>query len=113
MSRRWFRSKARQIRATDVIDAIPVQGPPPSGQGDGGSFGLTYVTVVHVEYTEGDPELYVLPLSAAPAGQDGQEPPVYASLARLKTTQGELVLFDAFIDPGFARALLHGLDRRR
>jgi len=112
MSRRWFRSKARQIRAADVIDAIPIQGAPSSGQQEGSS-SLTIVTVLHVEYTEGDPELYVLPLSTAPAGQDGQEPPAYASLARLKTTEGERVLFDAFIDPAFARALLHGLDRRR
>jgi maltose alpha-D-glucosyltransferase/alpha-amylase len=112
-ARRWFRSKARHIRSAEVIDAIPIQAAPQTGQGNGSSTGPAYVTVVHVEYTEGDPELYVLPLASAPASQDGPEPPMSASLARLKTIEGDRILFDAFIDPGFARALLHGVDRRR
>src|SRR5438045_1289351 len=84
--------------------SVPGQWAAVAGPDDGRSAGRTYGTVVHVAYTGGVPELYVPPLAAAPANQDGQEPAAYASLARLKTTEGQRILFDAFIEPGFARA---------
>jgi len=109
-SRRWFRSKARQISSAEIIDAIPVPG---LSREEPAGAGMAYLTVIHVEYAEGDPEIYVLPLSTAPANPEGSEPPLHAALARVKTFEGEMVLFDAAVDPGFARALLHGFDRRR
>src|SRR5207302_7572198 len=106
----WSRSKARSITSAEIIDALPVPGPP--GQ-EPARPGPAYLAVIHVEFAEGDPEIYVLPLGAAPAKPEGAEPPLHASVARVKTSDGEMVLFDAAVDPGFARALLHGFDRRR
>ena len=50
--RRWFRSKARQIKATKCVDSV--------GLGEIG--GDAQLVFVEVTYAEGDPETYVLPV---------------------------------------------------
>ena len=52
-SRRWFRGKARTIKATKVTDSIDVREP---------GCAATVVTLA-VDYTEGEGELYLLPLT--------------------------------------------------
>ncbi len=111
-SRRWFRSKARRIKTVEVVDAIPVPMVEETTPGQPTEGRTAVLTLVHVEYTEGDPETYSLPLAAAPVEPEGWEVPSQA-VARLKTTQGDLILYDATVDPGFARTLLHGIARRR
>ncbi len=116
--RRWFRSKARRIKTAEIVEAVPVPVPAPASAdtprpGGSASAGVSYLTLVHVEFTEGDPERYVLPLTAAPGDGTGSEPPRYARVARLQTTGGERLLYDAFVDPSFGRALLQGMARRR
>src|SRR6266545_3165737 len=116
--RRWFRSKARRIKTAEIVEAVPVPVPAPASAdtprpGGSTSAGVSYLTLVHVEFTEGDPERYVLPLTAAPGDGTGSEPPRYARVARLQTTGGERLLYDAFVDPSFGRALLQGMARRR
>ncbi len=56
-ARRWFRSKARRIKNVSLYDsiAIPLTGPD------------AVVAIFDVEFTEGEPERYVLPLALAPA----------------------------------------------
>jgi maltose alpha-D-glucosyltransferase/alpha-amylase len=51
--RRWFAGKARDLEAVEIADAISVPGTSPS----------IYITLVRVVYSEGDPDLYMLPLS--------------------------------------------------
>ena len=51
-TRRWFGGKARRIRGAEILDAIPV----PVGRG------TSFLTLVQVEYTEGDPDTYVVTL---------------------------------------------------
>jgi maltose alpha-D-glucosyltransferase/alpha-amylase len=105
---RWFRSKARRIKTAELVDLIPV--PLASGRTpEAGS----HIALVHVEYTEGDPETYVLPLSWRMAETDDHEVPPHAVVARLRTTQGEGILFDALADDRFARSLLDAISRRR
>jgi maltose alpha-D-glucosyltransferase/alpha-amylase len=99
--RRWFRGKARSIRSADVKDAIPV------------SLGssTSMIVVLTVNFTEGDPDDYLLPLvalSSEAAGPILAETP-WAAIARL----GDDVLVDAMQLPAFSEGLLAALPGRR
>src|SRR5262245_48014163 len=54
-ARRWFGGKARHIEATSLIEAIPLPSVPIE----------TFLTLVQVAYTEGEPDIYLLPLAVA------------------------------------------------
>jgi maltose alpha-D-glucosyltransferase / alpha-amylase len=110
-SRRWFRSKARRIRAAEVVDAVRV--PRVTETEDAAPGRPSVVVLVHVDFTEGDPETYALPIGVADVNGGGPDPPPGSRLARLKTDDGEFVLFDAVIDSTFTRALLNGVAKRR
>jgi maltose alpha-D-glucosyltransferase/alpha-amylase len=107
--RRWFRGKARRIKRADLRDLVRVQ----FGGWRGGIF------LLEVEYTEGDPELYVVPLAALETGAAatflGDHPD--AGVARIRTPGGKAdtyVLVDATQIPEFATVLLRAIsDRRR
>src|SRR5207248_10724095 len=71
-----------------------------------------YLTFVHVEFTEGDAQDYLLPLAARlPEEAAGLTPA--ALIARLETDEGERILIDALWEPALARSLLDALSRRR
>jgi maltose alpha-D-glucosyltransferase/alpha-amylase len=97
-SRRWFRGKARRITSVRVAGVVPVEG-------DGGAWCLT---LVDVEYAEGVPETYVLPLAL-------EAEPVEGALARLRLrgAEREAWIVDASADARLGRVLLDGLARRR
>jgi maltose alpha-D-glucosyltransferase/alpha-amylase len=113
-SRRWFGAKARRIKAVEVVDAIPV---PAAGVESRSRVGETapvgYLAVLRVEYMQGDPETYLLPLTATSGVRRDELDPRIPFIARLLTTRGEQFLFDALWDPAFARALLDVMARRR
>ncbi|MBC7105534.1 MAG: maltose alpha-D-glucosyltransferase, partial [Firmicutes bacterium] len=104
-SRSWFEGRDRQVKDVGVAEVLPV----PYGAG------TAHLLLVRVEYTEGDPETYVLPLARA-AGQ-------WAEQVRRQTPQAVIaewreegkggVLYDALYEPGFCRALLEAVTRRR
>jgi maltose alpha-D-glucosyltransferase/alpha-amylase len=73
------------------------------------------IALVRVEYVEGDPQTYVLALGAAPAqrSSDVQRSVFETALARLKTQDGDWVLYDALWDREFDRSLLEAIGRRR
>jgi maltose alpha-D-glucosyltransferase/alpha-amylase len=66
-----------------------------------------------VDYGESDPEVYVLPLGALPAERETDRDHRVPVIARLLTSDGEFLLFDAFWDPAFDSALLDLMGRRR
>ena len=110
-SRRWFGGKARRIKSTEVVEAIEVPADDAGAATNGGPAGI--VTLVRVEYAEGDPETYVLPLSAT-RGPRGQELGArMAPLARLLSREGEQFLFDGVADAAFANAIFDAIARRR
>jgi maltose alpha-D-glucosyltransferase/alpha-amylase len=106
MGRRWFRSKARRIKTTEVVDVIPVT------LGGTAKNAGSYVILVHVEFTEGDPETYVMPLCWRPDGR-AQEVPEHTVVARMETASGAGTLFDAMAEPSFSHTLLEAVARRR
>jgi maltose alpha-D-glucosyltransferase/alpha-amylase len=111
-SRRWFGGKGRRVKTVEVVDAIPVPGAPTESREPET---VAFVTMLHVEFNEGDPETYVLPLACTPPrGRGGQQDgPPPAAVARLRTAGGDRVLFDAMWDPEFARSLLRAIGGRR
>jgi maltose alpha-D-glucosyltransferase / alpha-amylase len=105
-TRRWFGRKARRIKGTQILDAISV--PYQGGSG--------FITLVQVDYTEGDSDTYALPLAFAGgdrAEQLTREAP-RTVVARLKTRAGggEGVLYDALAEPAFCEALLASIAER-
>jgi len=105
--RRWFRSKARESWASDIKDIIPMRF---SGH-------TAYIVLIEVEYREGEPETYVMPLTTASAdkvGELGSEYP-HALVARLKphNTNDERILYDALVDKDFCKFLIQAIAQKR
>ena len=74
------------------------------------------MALVQVEYTEGDPETYVLLLAFASAEAEAaavEQHEPRAVMARLKTLDGTGILYSALADRSFAEALLEAVARRR
>ncbi|MBI4261126.1 MAG: putative maltokinase, partial [Actinobacteria bacterium] len=109
VGRRWFGGKARRISGVEVLDAVPVP-----RREDPASDPAGYLALLQVEYQEGDPERYVLPLAVFPPdAEDGRDAGHPAAIATLRTVEGERVLFDAIWDADFALSLLEACGRRR
>ncbi len=105
--RRWFGGKARGIRSTQILEIIPVPNTSPS----------VHITLVQVKYVQGDPEIYVLPLSfmmGEQAEQLSQDFP-NAVIARLtgKEKSQEGILYEASVDRHFCALLLEAIARHR
>jgi len=107
--RRWFSGKARESWALQILDIIPIHSP---------EFDANLL-LIEVEYTEGDPETYVLPLTTTPTEQADQIIAEYphAVIAHLqpekKYSGSESLLYDALVDKNFCEFLIEAISRRR
>ncbi|MDQ3937423.1 MAG: maltose alpha-D-glucosyltransferase [Chloroflexota bacterium] len=107
-ARRWFRSKARRIKEVRLHDSVRVAHPA----------GEARLAVFDVDYTEGEPERYVLPLALSrsdEAERVTRELP--QSLIAYVTPAGEegvrWLLYDALYEPFFGRMLLDVIGARK
>ena len=102
-SRRWFGAKSRRLRSVRIIDDVPV----PHG------LGTTHVAVTEIQYSDGEPDCYLLPLAIAEGALAHQvwERAPWAVVARIQDPEGTIVI-DALADPGFSKALLEAISRR-
>lgn len=105
--RRWFRGKARDAWAAEIRDIIPVRC----------NNRNAYIILFQVDYSEGEPETYLIPVAAARAGKGEKIAEEYpgAVIARLKQ-RGEIeasILFDAMVDGDFSSLLMRAVGRRR
>jgi maltose alpha-D-glucosyltransferase/alpha-amylase len=104
-TRRWFGGKARTIRHVGITESISLE------EVD------ARLALIGVEYTDGEPETYALPLAFARGARAEQVMHDWrpAVLARLQSEdpEGTGLLYDALWDPGFARGLLGAIARRR
>jgi len=115
-TRRWFAAKGRSITAARVVDRAEL--PLPYYWHEGEELPAperALLTFVRVDYLDGEPETYALPLAWVPAaaGDRFAEEHPAAVVARLETAAGTGVLVDAHWLPGYARALLQVISRRR
>lgn len=93
--RRWFGAKARTLQTVAVVEAIPITN-------------TASLTLLRVSYTEGEPEIYQLPLAfttGAAADTLKRDRP-QAVVTHLQTEAGVGILYDAVWDDGFGDALL-------
>jgi maltose alpha-D-glucosyltransferase/alpha-amylase len=103
-TRRWFGAKDRRISRTHIDDVTAVDGV--SGP---------VMTVVGVEYADGDTDRWMLPMGFVPdADADWLRDQPQAVLARVRGSRdGDGWLIDAHWDHDYARALLGAIGRRR
>jgi maltose alpha-D-glucosyltransferase / alpha-amylase len=111
---RWFRSKARQLKTARISEVMPV-----AEEGNN-----AYLSLVDIEYGDGEPETYVLPLAVVD-GHETHHHPIAAHSAVLHlrfnrrngNSEGhgsnEQVVFDATGDRQFENAMLDAIDHRR
>ncbi len=102
---RWFGGKARALQRAQVVDAVTVR-----TEGD-----PCELVIVRLEYTEGEPETYALPIAFAAEEHVERvaEDIPSALLARLTGKGDRGVLFDAMWNRDFTEALLTAIRRRR
>jgi len=107
--RRWFGGKARHTRSIEIQDVITVPY----------NTSVAHLVLVRIEYSEGEPETYHLPITFALEEQAGRVvdefPQAIIARLRLKGKDGEMdwVIYDALVEPGFRDALLKAMARRR
>jgi maltose alpha-D-glucosyltransferase / alpha-amylase len=103
--RRWFGGKARLLRSASLPELIPI--PYDSA--------VAYLTAIVVQYTEGDPETYVLPLTVATGERADQVQKEFpqAVVSRLHREEEDAILYEALWDKSFCEALLTAILRRR
>ncbi len=111
---RWFVGKARHIRNVRVVARVAVSADPgvagnarPTGADAPSPAAARAVFLVQVEYADGEPDVYAMPLSATPAAEPPVDP---AARGFLHVTDGQRsgwwVVSDGTTDPTFARLLL-------
>ncbi len=117
-ARRWFGGKSRTITGARIDDSFLI--PLPFGwQGDEENVANpepVVVLFVRVEYLDGEPETYVMPVTfiGGAAGQRLVEDEPAAAVAILRPAEGETgLLIDAHWVPGFGAALAQLVARRR
>jgi len=102
--RRWYLGQSRTVRLIEVTDVIRL---PDSA---------AYILLLRVQYNQGEPETYTLPLSVAQgekAEQVSHDFPEFV-LARLQHPDGSTgVLYSALRDPQFGISLLNAIARRQ
>jgi maltose alpha-D-glucosyltransferase / alpha-amylase len=105
---RWFRAKARAIKSATVADSLPLAEGPSVAQ----------LALINVEYTNAEPETYVLPLATA-VGDRAREVSskwperVIAEVDSSGEGGGAGILYDAIVDPDFAATMLDMIERHR
>lgn len=104
---RWFRSKSRQIRSVSINEALKPKN----------TISKAVITILQVEFKEGDPEIYLLPLSfstAEKADDFSREYP-HAILCRLNVKNADQngVIHDSTIDPDFGMDLFEVISTQK
>ncbi len=107
--RRWFGSKARYTRSAEIQDVIAVPY----------DVAVAHLVLIKMEYSEGEPETYLLPITFAleeRAKQVLNDFPQVA-IARIKLgrkgRERDGIIYDALAEQGFRDALLMAMARRR
>jgi maltose alpha-D-glucosyltransferase/alpha-amylase len=103
----WFGGKDRPVKSVQLQDSIPVVS---GGAGD-------YLLVLQVEYLEGDPQWYMLPMGLATAEQSerleqGQQDEIIARVRWADQSSGG-VLYNAARNKQFCQELFEAMARRR
>jgi maltose alpha-D-glucosyltransferase/alpha-amylase len=105
---RWFAGKEKKPKAAHIVETLPLE--------EGAN---PCICIVEVEYDEGEPDRYALPLGfyRGEAAREAKERAPERVLAEVgiekKTGHVEGLVCDAMADPKFGRLLLEVFERRR
>jgi maltose alpha-D-glucosyltransferase/alpha-amylase len=97
-SRRWFAAKARTVSAVRIEETVPISR-------EAGS-----VAMLEIEYTDGEPDRYLLPLAMAQARRADEPERTTTLIARLRDG---CLLYEPVADERFGNALLDIIGRRK
>ena len=106
---RWFRAKSRSIASVQIIDTVEMSEGP----------GVPQLAMLNVEYSNADPETYLLPLAIATGdrGRDlksrSPERVIAEVTSPARNGDGNGILYDAVVDPDFLKSLFEIIARRR
>ena len=98
-TRRWYRGKNRTLQVVRIADALPL----PYGDQE------ARLLILDVDYTEGASELYVLPLTLLP---EGDEQRAFA-VAQVQVDGQPGLLGDALAEPAFLPVFLQAIARQQ
>ena len=106
---RWYAGRTRVLRSAELLDTVPVA----VGRGKPAAF----VALIQVEYTDGEPETYIVPLTVA-AGDQGDQvaadhPNAAVAWVDVDRWGERLLLFDATADDAFMDSALNQFKRNR
>jgi maltose alpha-D-glucosyltransferase/alpha-amylase len=105
--RRWFGAKSREIKSVHIREAIPVEL----------ESGEAFLTILGIEYMQGESEEYLLPLAFASGPQaeqiQGESPHLVVARVQVGNQQNEGILHDAVGNKAFAKAVFEAMSRRR
>jgi maltose alpha-D-glucosyltransferase/alpha-amylase len=100
----WFQSGERRFRSLEITEVIPIQQP------------VHQILVVRVDYTSGDPETYMIPVSYS-SGEEAdrlRESDFDTLIANIQTPGGSpALLYSGTRSEAFSKALLEAFARRR
>ncbi len=102
---RWFGGRGREMEKLEIVESIPFSHGSSSSR----------ILLLRIEYTEGLPEMYSLPLAFAPDGEAGSisdEAP-QAVVSRLKVNERSGILYDGVYNEDFLSELLSMMTRKR
>ncbi|MDY6893498.1 MAG: maltose alpha-D-glucosyltransferase [Chloroflexota bacterium] len=107
--RRWFGGKGRRTRSMEIQDVITM----PYDTSE------AHLVLLRIEYSEGEPETYLLPIAFALENRASQVinelPQAAIAHLKLRCEDGEKdgVVYDALVEPSFRDNLLKAMARRR
>ena len=106
---RWYAGKARSIRGVETLDVVPVTGRRSRSQ--------AFLMLLQLEYADGEPETYVLPLAVSSAERAEEllvdHPNCGVAWVDVRGGAERLLLHDAVVDPAFLEGTLDAFRRRR
>jgi maltose alpha-D-glucosyltransferase / alpha-amylase len=106
-SRPWFRSKANYIQSGLIKDVVPM----PFLKS------MAYIVILQVDFTDGEPEIYAIPVMVRRAEDlkivGEQYPSAFIAHLRIPGGSEECLLYDAMVDKQFNSFLLQSIQRQR
>jgi len=100
----WFGGRRRTVRKVNILEEIPVS-----------KVTLSYILILEINYTQGLPELYLLPLSFMPKekAETLREGYPQSLVAGLHTSTREGVMYDGIYDRELSKNLIAMVLHRR
>ena len=100
-SQRWFGGKSRQIRDSAINDVFTISH----------DSNTTYLVFINIEYTDGEPDTYIVPVSYVAEQHSGEliEQSPSSVISQIDHPSSKGFIYDAVADSGFCTYLLKAM----